>query len=141
MSMDCGRCGHPGGMHDGGGVRDEEFKYNKDADAVLQVTPNGYDTCNTSQPLLRLTDGDSRFVLKNQGYYYFISSDAGRCRDGERLIVLAMHNKEKGHMNAPSPVPLTPPLSSPPSRSLTVALNQAAGVLALCICVVGTAIL
>jgi hypothetical protein len=115
------------------------FVNNKDMDAVLLVSQSHYGACNTSQPFLCR---ESRFVLNNTGYHYFISADAGHCRDGERLIVLAiMHKKEKGDMNAPSPaVPPTQPPSSPPSRSLAVALKQT-GVLASCLSVVGAAIL
>jgi len=59
-------------------VRRAVFRYNKDADAVLVVTPSHYDACNTTEPALRLAGGDSRFVFDASGPYFFISADEGR---------------------------------------------------------------
>ncbi|CAO2199449.1 unnamed protein product [Urochloa humidicola] len=96
------------------------FRYNKDADAVLVVTPSHYDTCNTTQPNLRLAGGHSRFVFSATGPYFFISADAGRCKAGERLIVvvLAVRNNNGGGGNTPSSPPtLSPPVPPPKSSS------------------------
>ncbi|XP_062200087.1 early nodulin-like protein 18 [Phragmites australis] len=92
------------------------FRYSKDADAVLVVSQSHYDACNTTDPFLRLDGGDSVFVLRNSGPYFFISGDAGRCRAGERLIVvaLAVRNRDKGNTPSPS-LPPPPPTSSSPS--------------------------
>jgi hypothetical protein len=116
------------------------FVNNKGMDAVLLVSQSHYGACNTSQPFLCHVGRLSRLVLNNTGYHYFISADAGHCRAGERLIVITIMHKEEGDMNAPSPVPLSQPPSSPPSRSLAVALKQTS-VLASCLSVVGAAIL
>jgi hypothetical protein len=95
------------------------FRYDKGAgDGVLHVTQNDYDTCNTSQPLLRLTGGDSRFLLPNSGPYFFISADAGRCKAGERLIVVVLAIRDKDFRNMPSPLfPSSPPPPPPKSSS------------------------
>ncbi|OEL13175.1 hypothetical protein BAE44_0025806 [Dichanthelium oligosanthes] len=96
------------------------FRYNKDADAVLVVTPNHYDACNTTGPALRLGGGDSRFVFNSSGPYFFISADAGRCKAGERLIVvvLAVRNNNGPSTSSPSlsppPTPKSSPSSTPP---------------------------
>ncbi|CAO2181291.1 unnamed protein product [Urochloa humidicola] len=100
------------------------FRYNKDADAVLVVTPSHYDACNTTQPNLRLAGGDSRFVFSASGPYFFISADAGRCKAGERLIVvvLAVRNNNAGGGNTPSSPTLSPPHKSSPPTSPPSAL-------------------
>ncbi|CAO2194096.1 unnamed protein product [Urochloa humidicola] len=94
------------------------FRYNKDADAVLVVTPSHYDTCNTTQPNLRLAGGDSRFVFNASGPYFFISADAGRCKAGERLIVVVLAVRNNNGGNTPSSPPtLSPPVPPPKSSS------------------------
>ncbi|KAF8663285.1 hypothetical protein HU200_055895 [Digitaria exilis] len=96
------------------------FRYNKDVDAVLVVTPSHYDACNTTDPTLRLAGGDSRFTFTASGPYFFISADEGRCKAGERLIVVVL--AVRNNNNTPSPS-LSPPKSSssspqpPPPKS------------------------
>ncbi|PUZ58550.1 hypothetical protein GQ55_5G518500 [Panicum hallii var. hallii] len=92
------------------------FRYNKDADAVLVVTPSHYDACNTTEPVLRLDGGDTRFVFNGSGPYFFISADEGRCRAGERLIVvvLAVRNNSGGNTPSPPKSSSSPPTSPPP---------------------------
>ncbi|RCV25141.1 hypothetical protein SEVIR_5G141000v4 [Setaria viridis] len=89
------------------------FRYNKDVDAVLVVSQSHYDACNTTEPILRLGGGDSRFVFNSSGPYFFISADTGRCKAGERLIVVVLAVRNNGG-NAPSSPSLTPP---PPKSS------------------------
>ncbi|CAL4952210.1 unnamed protein product [Urochloa decumbens] len=87
------------------------FRYNKDVDAVLVVTPSHYDACNATEPSLRLTGGESRFVFNASGPYFFISADAGRCKAGERLIVVVLAVRNNNN-NTPSSPTLSPPKSS-----------------------------
>ncbi|KAJ1282127.1 hypothetical protein BS78_03G026400 [Paspalum vaginatum] len=89
------------------------FRYNKDADAVARVSPSHYDTCNATQPILRLDGGDSRFVVDASGPYFFIAADAARCWAGQRLIVVVLAVRDRGGSGTESSSP--PPLSPPPS--------------------------
>ncbi|KAF8705675.1 hypothetical protein HU200_030870 [Digitaria exilis] len=101
------------------------FRYNKDVDAVLVVTPSHYDACNTTDPTLRLAGGDSRFTFTASGPYFFISADEGRCKAGERLIVvvLAVRSSSSSNNNNTTSPSLSPPKSSssspqpPPPKS------------------------
>ncbi|XP_039809520.1 early nodulin-like protein 1 [Panicum virgatum] len=93
------------------------FRYNKDADAVLVVTPSHYDACNTTEPVLRLGGGDSRFVFNASGPYFFISADEGRCRAGERLIVVVLAVRNNGGGNS-SPPTSPPPAAAPAPHAL-----------------------
>ncbi|RLN22180.1 hypothetical protein C2845_PM07G37950 [Panicum miliaceum] len=100
------------------------FRYNKDADAVLVVTQSHYDACNTTEPVLRLGGGDSRFVFNGSGPYFFISADEERCRAGERLIVVVLAVRNSSGGNTPSPALSPPPpksSSSPPTSPPPVA--------------------
>jgi hypothetical protein len=79
---------------------------------VLLVSEIHYASCNTIEPVLKLDGTNPRFVLNNTGCNFFISVDAFRCRDGERLVVCATTNTEEA---TPSPPP--PPKSPAPSPS------------------------
>ncbi|TVU22773.1 hypothetical protein EJB05_32491, partial [Eragrostis curvula] len=96
-------------------------------------------------PPPRLADSDSPFLrLNNPGSSYcFISADARRCRDGERLIAIVLnppHNKTPSSPKSesqsalpptspPPPVPGTKKGTGPPSTSSS-AVALRAGVLA-----------
>ncbi|KAF8007982.1 hypothetical protein BT93_K1851 [Corymbia citriodora subsp. variegata] len=90
------------------------FRYEKGKDSVLVVTKDDYDSCDTSSPLLALTDGASRFKFDRSGPFFFISGIADRCNAGQKLIVvvLAVRNTPGGG-GGPTPSP-APPAAQPP---------------------------
>ncbi|ONK79355.1 uncharacterized protein A4U43_C01F5520 [Asparagus officinalis] len=81
------------------------FKYANDS--VLVVDREGYVACDTSNPLLAFTDGNSTFWFDHYGYFYFISGEPDHCRSGQRLIVRVMVHPfvNLGPGYAPSPLP------------------------------------
>ncbi|KAK3163375.1 hypothetical protein QOZ80_1AG0002820 [Eleusine coracana subsp. coracana] len=101
------------------------FRYNEYVDGVLRVTQSHYDACDTSSPILRLGGGgESRFVFPDSGSYFFISADAGRCKAGERLIVVVLAVRspplpppKPASSSAPPPKPASS--SAPPPQLLT----------------------
>ncbi|CAO2205233.1 unnamed protein product [Urochloa humidicola] len=98
------------------------FRYNKDADGVVVVTPSHYDACNTTEPVLRLAGGgESRFVFAASGPYFFVSADAARCKAGERLIVVVLAVRGGNTPSSPTLSPpkssSSPPTSPPPSAA------------------------
>jgi hypothetical protein len=86
------------------------FKYKKGADFVLVVDKRHYETYDGKNPVDELRDGDSAFVLVRTESFYFISGDAGRCKQGQKLIVLV--TAETAGSQAPSPLPSIAPFSS-----------------------------
>ncbi|TVU22776.1 hypothetical protein EJB05_32494, partial [Eragrostis curvula] len=60
------------------------FRHEK-GDAVLWVNQDGYNACSTTKPIVRLDEGRSSIVLNSAGYHFYISADAKRCHEGERL--------------------------------------------------------
>ncbi|XP_008812158.2 early nodulin-like protein 2 [Phoenix dactylifera] len=107
------------------------FKYEKGNDSVLVVKKEDYDSCNLTNPIQRLDDGNSVFKFDRSGPFYFISGTGDRCQKGEKLmvVVLAVRNKtptqpptSPAPSLSPSPTPSPkPPTSSPaPSPSIPV---------------------
>ncbi|KQK03204.1 early nodulin-like protein 2 [Brachypodium distachyon] len=97
------------------------FRYKGHEDSVLVVSKSHYESCNTSEPFLRLDGGDSAFVLSSSGPYFFISGHADRCWAGERLIVVVLAVRA-GAKTTPPPKSSSPPApakASPPSPNST----------------------
>ncbi|KAK6281959.1 hypothetical protein POUND7_015784, partial [Theobroma cacao] len=96
------------------------FKYRKGSDSVLLVTREAYYSCNTSNPIQSLTDGDSIFTFDRSGPFFFIGGNADNCNKGQKLIVVVLAVRHKPQKQPPSPspstaVPATRPVSPAPS--------------------------
>ncbi|KAJ9162960.1 hypothetical protein P3X46_022688 [Hevea brasiliensis] len=64
------------------------WKYDLNAESVLQVTEKGYDRCNTSNPIKQHKDGFTKMELEHSGPFSFISGTQGHCEKGLKLIVV-----------------------------------------------------
>lgn len=84
------------------------FVYPSASDSVLQVTKADYDSCTTSSPIAKFTDGHTEFKFSKSGPYYFISSNKDSCNKNEKLHVVVMADRSS-KSSPPSP----PPSSSP----------------------------
>ncbi|KAJ3693872.1 hypothetical protein LUZ60_009352 [Juncus effusus] len=93
------------------------FKYEKELDSVLEVSEEHYNTCNTTDPYVKLDAGHSKFKFNRSGRFNFISGNYSRCmNDGEKLIVVVMAirpNKDKAKTPKPHPILPAPPVASP----------------------------
>ncbi|KAF8033749.1 hypothetical protein BT93_C0112 [Corymbia citriodora subsp. variegata] len=86
------------------------FKYEKNADSVLEATEEDYASCNTTKPLKEYKDGDTKLKLERSGPYYFISGAEGRCQKGQKLEVVVMSEKHsRGGASAPTEAPAPEP--------------------------------
>lgn len=83
------------------------WKYDLKTDSVLEVTGRDYETCNTSKPVKKYDDGDTRVRLDRSGPVFFISGAKGHCENGQKLevVVLSEDHHGKGE-EAASPAPL-----------------------------------
>lgn len=61
------------------------FLYPPSQDSVVQVTAAAFDSCNVTDPILHLSDGNSLFNISSDGNYYFTSGVAGRCQKKQKL--------------------------------------------------------
>lgn len=89
------------------------FIYPANNDSVLLVDSNSYNSCDTSSPTDRFSDGNTVFTLTRSGPFYFISGNQDNCKKDEKLhiVVLGNHNS-----SAPSPSP-SPPAEAPSASS------------------------
>ncbi|CAL4974280.1 unnamed protein product [Urochloa decumbens] len=91
------------------------FKYKKGADSVLVVDKHRYETCDEKDPIDELRDGDSAYMLGRTGPFYFITGDAGRCKQGQKLMVIVTAETAEPPApgsQAPSPSSFAPPYTS-----------------------------
>ncbi|XP_056173266.1 early nodulin-like protein 18 isoform X2 [Syzygium oleosum] len=86
------------------------FKYKKGGDSVLLVSKDGYDKCDTHNPIKKWDDGDTVFQFDRSGPFYFISGQDGNCQNGQKLVVVVLAFK-------PRPLPVPPPKALPPQSS------------------------
>ncbi|TXG54771.1 hypothetical protein EZV62_020027 [Acer yangbiense] len=68
------------------------FKYKKDS--VMEVSEEDYKKCNSTHPIFFSNTGNSLFMLKRSGSFYFISGVSGHCQKGQRMIVKVMYEEE-----------------------------------------------
>ncbi|CAL9186978.1 unnamed protein product [Musa hybrid cultivar] len=92
------------------------FRYKKGSDSVLVVTKQDYDACDVSKPIQKLDGGDSAFKIDRSGPLYFISGAPGKCRQGQKLVVVVMAVRQPpSEPSVPSPAspPHIPPSPTP----------------------------
>ncbi|XP_051136166.1 early nodulin-like protein 1 [Andrographis paniculata] len=85
------------------------FKYQNDT--VLEVSPEDYLHCDTSNPISKSDDGDTVFEFERSGFFYFISGQPDHCQSGQRLIVRVMHPSEEDEEEIAAPAPSPAPSS------------------------------
>uniref|UniRef100_A0A0E0K4P3 Phytocyanin domain-containing protein n=1 Tax=Oryza punctata TaxID=4537 RepID=A0A0E0K4P3_ORYPU len=99
-----------------------EFKYVNDS--VLVVNHDGYRNCSSLSPVVRFTDGDTKYLLDRPGLIYFISGVPERCERGLRMR-LRVRSAGPGPAPAPGPtraaLPLRPPAIGAPRPAAVIA--------------------
>ena len=90
-----------------------DFKYSNDS--VLVVDREDYVNCNTTNPLLKFTDGNTTFWFDRHGYYYFVSGETKHCESGQKLIVRVMVHPFVNPGPGPAPFPMPGGGSDPDS--------------------------
>ncbi|KAM7249320.1 hypothetical protein ACFE04_018018 [Oxalis oulophora] len=90
------------------------FKLRNGSDSVLVVSREDYDSCNTKNSSLTLTNGHSTFKFDHSGPFYFITDNPNNCNQGQKLIVVVMAVR---HKKQPPPTASPSPSSHPPASS------------------------
>lgn len=98
-----------------------DFKYKQGSNSVLVVSKEDYYSCNTKNPLMSLTEGDSIVKLDRSGPFYFISGNADNCQKGQKLIVVVLttRDNQKHHRTITSPQHSPSSLPQPPTIALS----------------------
>ncbi|XP_061360629.1 early nodulin-like protein 1 [Gastrolobium bilobum] len=82
------------------------FKYKKVDDSVLVVKKEDYFSCNNNNPIHKMDDGNSTFLLDRSGHFFFISGNVDNCKNGQKLIIFAIALKDTlSHATPPSRSP------------------------------------
>uniref|UniRef100_A0A0E0CQW6 Phytocyanin domain-containing protein n=1 Tax=Oryza meridionalis TaxID=40149 RepID=A0A0E0CQW6_9ORYZ len=104
-----------------------EFKYVNES--VVVVNHEGYRNCSSLSPMIRFTDGDTKYLLDRPGLVFFISGVQERCERGLRMR-LRVRPAAPGPAQAPAPGPtraaLTlrrPPIGAPRPAAVTAAFT------------------
>ncbi|XP_027343183.1 stellacyanin-like [Abrus precatorius] len=63
------------------------FQYNAGLNTVVEVNKEDYGNCTTRNTLNSFFEGDSSFILRRAGDYYFLSSVGKHCEAGLKLWV------------------------------------------------------
>ncbi|XP_043706612.1 early nodulin-like protein 1 [Telopea speciosissima] len=82
------------------------WKLDSQKDSVLQVTKKDYMACNTTTPIAKYKEVNTKVKLDRSGPFYFISGAKGHCEKGQKLIVVVLSAK-RGYMGiSPAPSPM-----------------------------------
>ncbi|XP_071727204.1 early nodulin-like protein 9 [Rutidosis leptorrhynchoides] len=84
------------------------FNYQANRDSVLQVTETDYNTCNTSSPIAKYSDGHTMIKLNQSGPHYFISGIVDHCKHNEKIVIIVLADRTK-HSSTPPPAPTPTP--------------------------------
>ncbi|XP_044477332.1 mavicyanin-like [Mangifera indica] len=104
------------------------FLYPPSQDSVIQVSESSYNSCNITDPILYMNNGNSLFNITANGDFFFTSGEPGHCEKKQKLHVAVGNvsafspSSDPGAFpaNAPSyptvfgPIPQPPPTSSSP---------------------------
>ncbi|XP_077246311.1 early nodulin-like protein 8 [Tasmannia lanceolata] len=63
------------------------FLYPPSQDSLVQVTEQAFNSCNISNPILYMDDGNSVFNLTSPGKFYFTSGASGHCQNSQKLEI------------------------------------------------------
>lgn len=106
------------------------FLYPPSQDSVYQVSETAFKSCDVSNPILKMTDGNSVFNLTEAGVYYFTSGVHDRCGKKQKIAVTvilgngSVRSETAGSVSSdssPFPVVFGPmPPASPSSSNVDV---------------------
>ncbi|CAL5433514.1 unnamed protein product [Camellia sinensis] len=106
------------------------FLYPPSQDSVIQVTEQSYNSCNITDPILYMSNGNSLFNITQPGEFYFTSGVLGHCDNAQKLHISVFGNGSSSAFSpsyapAASPsyptvfgsIPMAPSSSLPSSSS------------------------
>ncbi|KAL3645520.1 hypothetical protein CASFOL_010700 [Castilleja foliolosa] len=78
------------------------FLHPPSQDSVIQVTGEGYKSCNIKDPILYMNNGNSLFNISRTGDYYFTSGAEGHCAKLQKLHISVNGNGSSTAADAPA---------------------------------------
>ncbi|KAM7531471.1 hypothetical protein LguiB_034881 [Lonicera macranthoides] len=89
------------------------FLYPPSQDSLIQVTEESYNSCNKTDPILYMNNGNSLFNITSQGGFYFTSGAEGHCQKSQKLHISVFSGNGSSSASSPSYNPSSLPASSP----------------------------
>ncbi|XP_050374510.1 blue copper protein-like [Argentina anserina] len=99
------------------------FSYDEHLHNVVEVTEEGFKSCESTAPIAVYSSGSDTITLKRPGHYYFLCGAPSHCEYGQKVEVIVNLPTPETTVSSPSPAPsglfspLTPrsesPISSP----------------------------
>ncbi|KDP25193.1 hypothetical protein JCGZ_20349 [Jatropha curcas] len=89
------------------------FLYPPSQDSVIQVTEQNYNSCNLTDPILYMNNGNSLFNITKPGEFYFTSGVPGHCEKKQKLQISVLLGN--GSAYSPSYGPSALPDTAAPS--------------------------
>ncbi|XP_057811122.1 early nodulin-like protein 8 [Salvia miltiorrhiza] len=68
------------------------FLYPPSQDSVIQVRKESYDSCNLTDPISYMNNGNSLFNITQAGNFYFTSAADGHCAKSQKLHIFVSGN-------------------------------------------------
>ncbi|KAL6979402.1 hypothetical protein U1Q18_021068 [Sarracenia purpurea var. burkii] len=84
------------------------FLYPPSQNSVIQVTEQSYNSCNLTDPILYMNDGNSLFNITQAGEFYFTSGAKGHCDKSQKLLLSVSGNGSYAPIGLPAPSPSYP---------------------------------
>uniref|UniRef100_A0A2N9G0E4 Phytocyanin domain-containing protein n=1 Tax=Fagus sylvatica TaxID=28930 RepID=A0A2N9G0E4_FAGSY len=104
------------------------FLYPPSQDSVIQVTEQSYNSCNLTDPILYMNNGNSLFNITKSGEFYFTSGEKGHCENKQKLHISVFSGNGSAYSPSygPSASEISPSyptvfgtIPQPPSSSLS----------------------
>ncbi|ONK59752.1 uncharacterized protein A4U43_C08F10180 [Asparagus officinalis] len=95
------------------------FRYNNEAQSVIQVSKEDYHKCNTSSPRATFNSGNDHIPIMHYGHYFYTSSNATRCAAGQKVDIRVPYPPALMLGHEPLPVSLVSAPAPAPARSGT----------------------
>lgn len=109
------------------------FLYPPSQDSVIQVTEQSYNSCNITDPILYMNNGNSLFNITSEGNFYFASGEPGHCEKKQKLHITVGNASAYSPSYGPSALPEIAPsytnvfgsIPHPPSSSIALSVSVA----------------
>ncbi|EEF43427.1 stellacyanin [Ricinus communis] len=102
------------------------FLYPPSQDSVIQVTEQNYNSCNLTDPVLYMKNGNSLFNITANGHFYFTSGVPGHCEKKQKLHISVGNDSDISPSNGSSALPDTAAAPSYPTNFGTIPLPPSA---------------
>lgn len=116
------------------------FLYPPSQDSIIQVTAQSFTSCNLTDPILYMNNGNSLFNITSLGVFYFTSGEPGHCEKKQKLQISVGNVSADSPSYGPSALPETSspsyqpvfgtipaPPSSSPSQSYSLSMAAVIG--------------